>query len=233
MKKAVLTFSGDEREAFYRVIYARRDIRHFKAGATVNEQVLSRILSAAHSAPSVGLMQPWRFIRVQERSLRMRIAALVEKERQQTALALQDECEGEKRAEEFLKLKVEGIKECAELIAVVLAPDDGTVFGRRTMPNEMALCSVACAIQNLWLAARAENLGVGWVSMFDPDALAEMLHCSATAKPVALLCVGPADVYYEKPMLEQCGWRQGRAVEEILYSDYYGNRQEIVGVKSS
>jgi len=197
-------FSAEEREALYRVIDARRDMRHFLPDTAVEEAVLQRLLQAAHSAPSVGLMQPWRFIRIGNASLRERIHALVDEERQLTAQAL-----GERDAE-FMRLKVEGIRECAELLVVVLAPDDGTQFGRRTMPGEMALCSVACAIQNLWLAARAENLGMGWVSLFDPVRLAQLLNCPPGAKPVALLCLGPVAEFYVRPMLEQLSWRQGK-----------------------
>ena len=200
-------FSSDEREILYRVIDARRDMRHFISGTTVDEPVLHRLLNAAHHAPSVGLMQPWRFIRIRSVPLRAAIAALVDEERQLTAQAL-----GERDAE-FLRLKVEGIRECAELLVTVLAPDDGTVFGRRTLPQEMALCSVACAIENMWLAARAENLGMGWVSLFDPVRLAQLLRCPQGAKPVALLCLGPVKEFYARPMLEQENWRQGKALQ--------------------
>lgn len=197
-------FSNAEREALYRVIDARRDMRHFLPDSVVDEAVLQRLLQAAHSAPSVGLMQPWRFIRVRDAALRAAIAALVDGERQLTAHAL-----GEREAE-FMHLKVEGLRECAELLVAVLAPDDGTLFGRRTMPEEMALCSAACAIQNLWLAARAENLGMGWVSLFNPVQLAALLNCPAGAKPIALLCLGPVAEFYPRPMLEQLNWRQGK-----------------------
>ncbi len=188
-------------------------MRHFIAKSAVDEAVLQRILNAAHSAPSVGLMQPWRFIRIKNAELRERIAVLVDQERGQTAAQL-----GE-REQAFLKLKVEGLRECAELIAVVQAPDDGTVFGRRTMPEEMALCSTACAIQNMWLASRVENLGMGWVSLFDPPVLAKLLNCPARAKPIALLCLGPVREFYDRPMLEREGWRQGRPIDEFLFQD--------------
>lgn len=198
------SYSEAERSAIYRVIAERRDMRHFISGAIVDETVLQRLLQAAHHAPSVGLMQPWRFIRVSDAALRESIAALVDEERELTAREL-----GE-RETEFLRLKVEGIRECAELLVAVLAPDDGTVFGRRTLPQEMAMCSVACAIENMWLAARAENLGMGWVSLFDPVRLAEMLQCPQGAKPLALLCLGPVREFYARPMLEQENWRQGK-----------------------
>ncbi|HEX5337915.1 MAG TPA: 5,6-dimethylbenzimidazole synthase [Gallionella sp.] len=200
-------YSDIERDVVYSVISERRDMRHFLPDSIVDETVLQRLLQAAHSAPSVGLMQPWRFIRMRDASLREAIAAMVEEERALTAQAM-----GEREAE-FMRLKVEGLRECAELLAVVLAPDDGTVFGRRTMPEEMALCSAACAIQNLWLAARAENLGMGWVSLFDPQRLASLLNCPQGAKPIALLCLGPVSEFYPRPMLEQLGWRQGKPLE--------------------
>ncbi len=200
-------FSAGERDALYRVIAARRDMRHFLPDSEVDEAVLQRLLQAAHHAPSVGLMQPWRIIRISDLSVRQRISGLVDEERVLTAQAL-----GERDAE-FLRLKVEGIRECAELLVVVLAVDDGTVFGRRTMPQEMALCSVACAIENFWLAARAENLGMGWVSLFDPERLGQLLDCPPEAKPVAVLCLGPVREFYARPMLEQLDWRQGKPLK--------------------
>ncbi|MCF6257823.1 MAG: 5,6-dimethylbenzimidazole synthase [Gammaproteobacteria bacterium] len=206
-------FTEADRESLYHVIRERRDMRHFIAGSEMDDAVLARILDAAHAAPSVGLMQPWRFIQIKKNELRDSIAALVEQERMQTARQM-----GEREAE-FLRLKVEGLRECAALIAVVQAPDDGTVLGRRTMPEEMALCSTACAIQNMWLASRVENLGMGWVSFFDPRALADLLACPEGAKPVALLCIGPVSEFYDRPMLEQEGWRQGRALQECLFED--------------
>ncbi len=214
-------FSTAERETLYRIIAARRDMRHFLADQTIADEVLTRIMSAAHSAPSVGLMQPWRFIRITDKPLRENIAQLVDEEIRKTADAMHG------RKSEFLKLKVAGIRECAELIAVVQAPDDGTVFGRRTLPMEMALCSTACAIQNLWLASRAENLGMGWVSLFDPDALARLLHCPQGALPVALLCLGPVKAFYAKPLLIETGWREGKTLDSVLLTDKWSeNRLE-------
>ena len=210
-------FSPHDGDTLYRIMRARRDMRHFVNDVQVDSEVLQRILQAAHTAPSVGLMQPWRFIRISDSSLRQQIADLVEVERQQTAEIL------DQRSQEFLNLKVEGIRECAELLAVVQAPDDGTVFGRRTMPEQMALCSTACAIQNLWLAARAENIGMGWVSLFDPTALASLLNCPDGAMPVALLCLGPVDEFYPEPMLQQAGWRDARPLKEMLGENTYGS----------
>lgn len=210
---ASVRFSGVEREAFHRLAAGRRDMRHFRAGATVEPEVLDRLLHAAHLAPSVGLMQPWRFVRVTDRALRERIAAHVEQERQATAQAMDG------RATEFLRLKVEGIRECAELVVAALAPDDGTMFGRRTMPRDMAVCSLACAVQNLWLAARADNLGLGWVSMFDPNVIGGLLGMPEGAQPLAILCIGPVDEFYEAPLLQLNGWRTARGLEDFVFEN--------------
>ena len=161
---ASTAYSAADRAAIYRAIRERRDMRHF-AGGQVAPEVLSRLLAAAHHAPSVGFMQPWRFIRVADAALRRRLQAAVEAERQRTADAL-----GQRR-DAFMRLKVEGLCDAAELLAVALADGrEAHVFGRRTLP-QMDLASVSCALQNLWLAARAEGLGMGWVSIFDPDRL--------------------------------------------------------------
>jgi len=207
-------FTENEREVLYRVIHARRDMRHF-SGGEVAPEILSRLLEAAHAAPSVGFMQPWRFVRITKQELRHSLMQLVEAEKEKTAHALDE------RKTEFMRLKVEGIRDCAELIAVILAPDDGTVFGRRTMPEDMALSSASCAIENMWLAARAENLGMGWVSFFEPKDIAELLECPQGAKPIALLCLGPVKTFYDKPMLESEGWREREEIETVLAENQY------------
>ncbi|MFJ2985632.1 MULTISPECIES: 5,6-dimethylbenzimidazole synthase [unclassified Pseudomonas] len=210
-------FSEAERAAVYRAIGERRDMRHF-AGGTVAPDVLGRLLGAAHQAPSVGLMQPWRFIRIRQGDLRARIQALVEQERVRTADAL-----GE-RTDEFMKLKVEGINDCAELwVAALMDNREPHIFGRRTLP-EMDLASLACAIQNLWLAARAEGLGMGWVSLFDPQALAELLGMPAGAKPVAVLCLGPVTEFYPAPMLVLENWAEERPLSDMLFENQWGER---------
>ncbi|QQZ40596.1 5,6-dimethylbenzimidazole synthase [Pseudomonas sp. SK3(2021)] len=211
-------FSVAERDAVYRAIAERRDMRHF-VGGKVEPQVLRRLLEAAHQAPSVGLMQPWRFIRISDRPLRGQIQQLVEEERVRTAEAL-----GE-RSDEFMKLKVEGINDCAEVLVAALMDDrERHIFGRRTLP-EMDLASLSCAIQNLWLAARAEGLGMGWVSLFEPVALAELLGLPAGAKPLAVLCLGPVGEFYPAPMLVLEGWAQERPLNELLYENYWGVSQ--------
>jgi 5,6-dimethylbenzimidazole synthase len=208
-------FSPAERDAVYRAIAERRDMRHF-AGGTVAPEVMRRLLTAAHHAPSVGFMQPWRFVRVASLALRGELQALVEKERLQTAQAL-----GE-RSSDFMRLKVEGLMDAAEVWVVALAEGrERHVFGRRTLP-QMDLASVACAIQNLWLAARAEGLGMGWVSMFDPRAVASLLGMPVGAEPVAVLCIGPVHHFYREPMLQQQRWAQRCALDNVLFEDAWG-----------
>ncbi|MFV9632366.1 5,6-dimethylbenzimidazole synthase [Mycobacterium neumannii] len=203
-------FSPAERQAVYRAITERRDMRRFVPNATVPADMLARLLEAAHSAPSVGLMQPWRFIRITDTAVRCKIHRLVDQERLRTAEALGN------RGDEFLALKVEGILDCAELFVVALADGRAThVFGRRTLP-EMDLASVSCALQNLWLAARAEGLGMGWVSIFDPHDLATLLKMPDDAEPVAIICLGPVPAFPERPALELEGWTFGRPLAEFV-----------------
>lgn len=210
-----LAFTDAERAAVYRAIGERRDMRHFVKGEVAPE-LLGRLLDAAHQAPSVGLMQPWRFIRITDVNLRGRIQALVEVERLRTAHAL-----GE-RSDDFMKLKVEGINDCAEVLVAALMDDrEKHIFGRRTLP-EMDLASLSCAIQNLWLVARAEGLGMGWVSLFDPQALADLLGMPAGAKPLAILCLGPVEAFYPAPMLALEGWASERPLSDMLFENQWG-----------
>ncbi|SFL98193.1 5,6-dimethylbenzimidazole synthase [Nitrosomonas communis] len=209
-------FSETERAAVYRAIAERRDMRHFIPGP-VDPVVFKRLLAAAHQAPSVGLMQPWRFIRITDPQLRNALASLVEEERVRTATALAE------RSDEFMRLKVDGIRECGELLVATLGDQrEQHIFGRRTLP-EMDLASVACAIQNLWLAARAEGLGMGWVSLFDPVQLALLLKMPANSKPVAILCLGHVEAFYPAPMLKLVGWTDERPLDELVFHNTWGS----------
>ncbi|MCK5881492.1 MAG: 5,6-dimethylbenzimidazole synthase [Sinobacterium sp.] len=204
-------FTRSEIDAVYKAIYSRRDMRHFKPDAQkIDDETLSRLLQAAHHAPSVGYMQPWRFIRITDDCLRTNIQTLVEVERLKTAQVLDD------KKDDFLSIKVEGILDCSDLLVVCLADKrEQYVFGRRTMPF-MDLASTACAIQNLWLASRAEGIGMGWVSIFDPSELAKLLKLPEGASPIAILCLGEVDAFYEKPMLETEGWDQRRELSTLI-----------------
>jgi len=219
-------FSATERQAVYRAIAERRDMRRFVTDAAVQEEVLARLLHAAHSAPSVGLMQPWRFIRITDSGLRTRIHAIVDDERLRTAEALGP------RGDEFLALKVEGILECAELFVVALRDGRKThVYGRRTLP-QMDLASVSCAIQNMWLAARAEGLGMGWVSIFDPVRLGGLLGMPDGAEPVAILCLGPVPDFPRRPQLEIDEWTRARPLSGFVSENGWAPHASPIGLSS-
>jgi 5,6-dimethylbenzimidazole synthase len=214
-------FNDEQRAAVYRAIAERRDMRHF-LDTPIEPELLQRLLHAAHHAPSVGLMQPWRFIRITDRELRQRIHAIVDTERRATATAL-----GE-REQEFMRLKVEGILECGELlVAALMDRREQHIFGRRTLP-QMDLASVACAIQNLWLAAYAEGLGMGWVSLFEPEQLKQLLHMPADSEPVAILCLGHVEAFYPAPMLQLQHWAQPAALADYVMENSWSAQPSTI-----
>lgn len=210
-------FSTEEIESVYKAIRERRDMRHFLPTPLEDGQ-LERFVRAAHMAPSVGLMQPWRFMRITDMQLRRTIQQHVEAERIATADAL-----GE-RSSEFMRIKVEGILSCAEVLVVGLCEHrEQYIFGRRTMP-EMDLASASCAIQNMWLAARAEGIGLGWVSLFDPETLRTLCHMPEGSKPIAILCVGHVKDFYTAPMLEIEEWDKRKPLSDILYENTWDTK---------
>ena len=205
-------FNEADIAAVYRAIDSRRDTREFIPG-TMPAGLLERLYEAAHAAPSVGFMQPWRLLHVSDPALRASMVEIVNAERQRTAEVLPS------RTSEFLRLKVEGIKSCAELVVVALM--DGCerhIFGKRTLP-ELALASAACAIQNMWLAARAEGIGLGWVSFFDPAALARLFAMPEGAKPIAILCIGPVATFPARPVLETLGWGARLSLRQVVFEN--------------
>jgi 5,6-dimethylbenzimidazole synthase len=189
-------------------------MRHFLP-TSIAPELLTKLLQAAHHAPSVGLMQPWRFIRISDINVRQAIYAQVNEERIQTAQAI-GEHENSARMAEFMRLKVEGVLECGELLVATLCDHrEQHIFGRRTLP-EMDMASVSCAIQNMWLAARAEGIGMGWVSIFDPVKLAALLNIPNGAKPIAILCLGYVNSFYKAPMLVEEGWATEKPLSAML-----------------
>lgn len=216
-------YSDADKAAIYKVIAERRDMRHFLP-TPIAPELLQKLLHAAHHAPSVGLMQPWRFIRISDATLRQSIHKLVDEERKHTAQAI-GEVENTARMAEFMRLKVEGILDCGEVLVATLCDQrEKHIFGRRTLP-EMDLASVSCAIQNLWLAARAEGIGMGWVSLFDPQQLAQLLNMPEGAKPVAILCLGYVNTFYKSPMLVEEGWTTERPLADMLMENGWQNNE--------
>lgn len=207
-------YTESEQAAIYKAIAERRDMRHFLP-TPIAPKLLTKLLQAAHHAPSVGLMQPWRFIRISDVEVRQAIYTQVNEERIQTAQAIGEQ-ENSARMAEFMRLKVEGVLECGELLVATLCDHrEQHIFGRRTLP-EMDMASVSCAIQNMWLAARAEGIGMGWVSIFDPVKLAALLNIPDGAKPIAILCLGHVDSFYKAPMLVEEGWATEKPLSAML-----------------
>jgi nicotinate-nucleotide--dimethylbenzimidazole phosphoribosyltransferase len=203
-------FSAEASEAVHRVIAERRDIRRFRPDP-VPEEVLRRLLEAAHRAPSVGLMQPWRMIVVESMETRSAIRQLAQRERLRQAARFDE------RAAHFLDQKIEGIVEAP--LGICFCCDHGDadeeILGRGTIP-ETDVYSTACAVQNLWLAARAEGLGVGWVSFYHPDDLRAVLGIPARADPIAYLCVGWPDERPLRPGLESAGWAERLPLDAVV-----------------
>ncbi|MBK7354903.1 MAG: 5,6-dimethylbenzimidazole synthase [Propionivibrio sp.] len=211
-------YSDAEIEALWRTMRERRDMRHFLPPAIAKplpDGLIERLVLAAHLAPSVGFMQPWRFIRVSDPALRESMHVQVEVERQRTAAALPS------RNDEFLKVKIEGMRDCAELLVVTLmAEREKHIIGRRTLP-EMDVASVGCAIQNMWLAARAEGIGLGWVSFFEPQALGELLGLPEGTHPLGILCIGHVPAFYPRPMFEETGWGKRLDLTQVLFENHW------------
>ncbi|SFE29864.1 cob(II)yrinic acid a,c-diamide reductase [Actinopolyspora alba] len=201
----------------YDVINRRRDVRSEFTGETLDPEVLYRVLGAAHSAPSVGLSQPWDFVLVRDEATRRAFREHVLAERSVFAAELSGE-----RAQTFSKIKVEGIVESSLGIAVTYDPERGSpdVLGRHAIADA-GLYSVCLAIQNLWLAATAEGLGVGWVSFYREEFLRRLLDIPSGVRPVAWLCVGPVRELAETPDLERHGWRSRLRLEDVVHDGKY------------
>lgn len=210
--------SRPEREGVYRAILTRRDVRGQFRPDPVPDAVLSRVLIAAHHAPSVGFMQPWSFLLLREVAVRRRVHDLF-----RTANAEAVGMFPREKQDLYRSLKLEGIMEAPVNLCITCDPDRaGPVVIGRTHIKAMDTYSAVCAVQNLWLAARAEGLGVGWVSILDQDALRLTLGIPEHVVPVAYLCLGWVDGYHHRPELEQVGWRQRLPIEELLYFDRWG-----------
>jgi 5,6-dimethylbenzimidazole synthase len=211
------SFSEEERAAVYRAIATRRDVRRGFIAEPLPVEVLHRILAAAHHAPSVGLMQPSRFIVIRDRAIRRAIHDSFA-DANADALATYT---GPQR-EQYASLKLEGILEAPQNLCIVCdtSSERGHKLGRHTMP-ETAAYSTVCAVQNLWLAARAEGVGVGWVSILGPHRLRETLHIPAHILPVAYLCIGYVEEFAAEPDLERHGWESRIPLESVISYDRY------------
>ncbi len=217
-------FSKVEKDIFYKVIFSRRDVRRNFINKKIDEKVLIKILNAAHHAPSVGFSQPWTFILIKDRSKRVKIKESFLKERLKSIDLLDDD---EEKKQKYLKLKLEGILESDINICVTydhkrFAP---FVIGRMTV-EEAGIYSVCCAIQNLWLAARVENIGVGWVSILNNDTLSSILNLPKNIKPIAYLCLGHVDKFDEKPDLERNKWLSRMELKDVICFEKWDERND-------
>ncbi len=205
-------FDEAERAAIYRVIAERRDVRRGFLPEPLPDAVMARLLSAAHEAPSVGLMQPTRFVVVRDATVRARVHAVF----LAANAAAAAHYEGAHK-EAYAGLKLEGLLEAPQHVCVLCesASAQGQGLGRATMP-EMAAYSSVCAVENFWLAARAEGVGVGWVSIVDVAALRALLHVPEKLTLVAYLCVGYVERFEDVPDLERLGWERRRDVQVAL-----------------
>jgi len=212
------TFTPQDIESFYRVLFSRRDVRRFRADA-VSEALLERILRAAHHAPSVGFMQPWTFIVIRSAATKQRV-----KEAFVHAHAAEAEQFSGDRKTLYLSLKLEGIEEAPVNLCITCDPtrQGPAVLGRSQAP-ETDIYSTCCAIENLWLAARAEGLGVGWVSIVSGARLKDILAIPAHVVPVAYLCLGYAERFEEKPELETAGWLDRLPLENVIVRERWHN----------
>jgi len=203
----------------YDVISRRRDVRSQFTGAPIPDDVLRRVLEAGHAAPSVGLSQPWDFVLVRDPALREEFADHVTTERDVFATSLDAA-----RAAAFSRIKIDGVRESSLSVVVTYDPDRGApaVLGRHAIADA-GLYSVCLAIQNLWLAATAEDLGVGWVSFYREEFVRKLLGIPDGVRPVAWLCLGTVTHLEQAPDLERAGWRQRRPLEEALHTDRWGN----------
>jgi 5,6-dimethylbenzimidazole synthase len=204
----------------YDTINRRRDTRREFTGDPVKPDVLNRLLSAAHAAPSVGMSQPWDFVLVRDPAALEAFGTHVAHERDTFAASLTGE-----RAETFARIKVEGIRESGLGIVVGYDPTRGgpNVLGRHAIADA-GLYSVVCAIQNLWLAATAEGLGVGWVSFYREEFLRDLVGFPQQIRPVAWLCVGPISELPNVPDLERHGWRHRSPLDGVVHEERYGVR---------
>jgi 5,6-dimethylbenzimidazole synthase len=210
-------FTQEERDAVYRAIRERRDVRSGYSSRPLEHDVLLRLLSAAHMAPSVGLMQPWRFIVVRDAGQRARVHEIFTRARDASAALYTGE-----RRELYARLKLEALLDAPQHLCVACDPhsDQGHALGRHSM-LETPVYSAVCAIQNLWLAARAEGIGVGWVSILDPDAMKSLLRIPPAVELVAYLCIGYVEEFAARPDLERLGWQERASVTSVLREEFF------------
>ena len=215
MDNSDIDFSEQERESFYKAIYSRRDVRSNFTSEPINDQVLMRILKAGHHAPSVGFSQPWNFILIKNIETRKKIKESFENEKTRSSKLIEDP-----RRSKYLSYKLEGILESSINVCVTYDPTKSGPFviGRTSIP-ETGTFSVCCAVQNIWLAARTEGIGVGWVSILSNETLRDVLNIPDHVVPIAYLCLGHVSKFEPRPDLETSGWLPRLKLDDVIYHE--------------
>ena len=213
-------FSEEEKIGLYKAIYSRRDVRSHFTSKHIENEVLSKILNAAHHAPSVGFSQPWNFILIKDSLTKKKIKDSFEIEKKRSSQLVE-----EPRRTKYLSFKLEGILESPVNLCVTYDPSKfgPFVIGRSSIP-EAGLYSVCCAIQNLWLAARTEGIGLGWVSILSNDTLKDVLELPEHVVPIAYLCLGYVDEFAEKPDLEKAGWLPRLDLKDVVFFEKWEDK---------
>ena len=214
-------FTEDEKRGFYKAIYSRRDVRSHFTSKPIKDDILSKILHAAHHAPSVGFSQPWNFILIKDSKTKEKIKESFDIEKNRSSQLVE-----EPKRSKYLSFKLEGILESPVNLCVTYDPTKfgPFVIGRSSIP-EAGLYSVCCAIQNLWLSARTEGIGLGWVSILSNDALKEVLEIPEHVIPVAYLCLGHVDDFAEKPDLQTAGWLPRLELKDVVYFEKWDDKE--------
>ena len=214
-------FTEDEKRGFYKAIYSRRDVRSHFTSKPIKDDILSKILHAAHHAPSVGFSQPWNFILIKDSKTKEKIKESFDIEKNRSSQLVE-----EPKRSKYLSFKLEGILESPVNLCVTYDPTKfgPFVIGRSSIP-EAGLYSVCCAIQNLWLSARTEGIGLGWVSILSNDALKEVLEIPEHVIPVAYLCLGHVDDFAEKPDLQTAGWLPRLELKDVVYFEKWNDKE--------
>ena len=209
-------FTSDEQQLLEEILMHRRDVRGNRfVNKSLSKKDIDTIIQAGLSAPSVGFSQPWEFVLISDPETKNKIKATFSEETQKATLQFQD-----KKQKEYIKLKLEGILEAPLNIAVFYKPNTKPVLGQTSMPN-MGRYSVVCAIQNMWLMARSLNVGMGWVSILDPEKVKKVLNAPKENELIGYLCLGYTDMFYNVPELEQKKWEQRKLQQEVIINEKY------------
>ena len=209
-------FNENEQGVLEEILLHRRDVRgnHFKKDI-ISEENIDRILQAGLSAPSVGFSQPWEFVLIHNQETKEAVRATFQKENEKAVHQFSDV-----KKQKYIKLKLEGITEAPLNMAVFYKPKKEPVLGQTSMPN-MGKYSVVCAIQNMWLMARSLNIGMGWVSILDPEQVKQILNAPSENQLIGYLCFGYTDMFYNKPELELKKWDYKKLQEEVVIQEKY------------